>query len=365
MRSIIGTFSEKYGDKVDVVVSEFFTETGDRHLAKYEQMMANQVRTYNGHPAIGYLATFLCKVFGSTLSSLGSVRLVAPIAYKRGVEHMRELSPDVVFSTHWATNYYAEHLEKKPLTVMYCPDATLNKLFEYHADLNMISMPRGYKKALGKKKYDTENMKMVPFLIRNEAFEVDPDKRSARRALGIPEENFTVLLAEGGYGIGKTEAICRILAKENVPLTVIPVCGKNDGLYRRLLALKTAENVTMKPYAFADDMFRLEAASDIFCGKSGNILAEATFFGNPTIVTNCSNMIEHDIADHYINTVGCAVKELSPEKTVDLIKEFAADRAKLEPYRRAALNYHGNFGSAAAADELWKKIVEVYPEVDG
>ncbi|MBQ2468829.1 MAG: hypothetical protein II503_04005, partial [Clostridia bacterium] len=98
--------------------------------------------------------------------------------------------------------------------------------------------------------------------------------------------------------------------------------------------------------------------------KSGNILAEATFFGDPTIVTNCSNMIERNIADHYINTVGCAVKETSARRAVALIKTLAADPSLLEPYRRAALAYHDNFGSGKAADELWRAIVGRFPEIE-
>ncbi len=364
MRSIAETFEKKYGDRVEVVTSDFFTEGNDRHLIKYEKMISNQVRTYNRFPAIGHTANFFCDFFGATLSSFGAMALISPFAYKRGVAHMKELAPDVVFSTHWVTNYYAEHLKNKPLTVMYCPDAVQNKLFEYHSDLNMISMPSGYRKALKKRKYTEDNMKMVPFLIRNGAFTVNADKKAARRSLGLPEDNFTVLLAEGGYGIGKMEAMVKMLVAEHLPLTVIAVCGKNEKLYREFLSLEVSDEVTFRPYALADNMFELDAASDVFCGKSGNILAEATFFGDPTIVTNCSNMIERNIADHYINTVGCAVKETSAKRAVALIKTFAADPSLLEPYRRAALAYHDNFGSSKAADELWRAIVGRYPEIE-
>ena len=364
MKSIYETFQKKYGDKVDAIPSQFFTESGDKHLIRYERTLSSQVRIYNRFPVIGHLATFFCEISGSVLASFGSMRLIAPFAYKKAVSHMIDLSPDVVFSTHWATNYYAEHIENKPLTVMYCPDARLNKLFKYHSDLSMISMPYGYLKALREKQYNTANIKLVPFLIRNEAFEVSQDKKAAREALGLPKDNFTVLLAEGGYGIGKMTAICKRLAKEHIPLTVIPVCGKNEKLFRQLSSLETTKEVTLRPYGFTNNIFELDAAADIFCGKSGNILAEATFFGNPSIVTNCSTMIEHHIADHYINTVGCAVKQLSASKTVDMIKSFAGDPSLLEPYKKAALDYHENFGSEQAADELWKAITQVYPELD-
>ncbi len=363
MKSIEQKFREKYGDRVEVISSQFYTETGNKHLEKYEKMIARQVRIYNKHHFVGHIATVASEVFGATLSSYTAIRMFAPFAYKAAMEHMKEISPDVVFSTHWATNYYAEHMENKPLTVMYCPDAQLNKLFEYKSDLNMISMPYGYLKALRKKQYNKQNMKIVPFLIRNEAFKYCRDKKELRRELGLPEDNFTVILAEGGYGIGKIKRISELLIKEHLPLTVIPVCGKNEKLYNYFLSLEPTKEVTFRPYNFTERILELEAASDIFCGKSGNILAEATFFGMPSIVTSCATFIEHNIADHYINTVGCAMKELSPEKTVKMIKEFAKDETLLEPYRKEAAAYHAHFGAEKAADVMWEKITEVFPEL--
>lgn len=366
MRAIIETFSEKYGDRVEVVASEFFTETGDSHLAKYEQTLSNQVRTYNRVPAIGHCATLSCEFFGTALSSFCSMRVIGPVAASRGIEHMRELKPDVVFSTHWATNYYAEKLkENKPLTIVYCPDARLNKLFDYKSDLVLISMPKGYELGLRSRRYNEDNLKLVPFLIRNEAFGITESKKELRRRLGVPEDNFTVVMAEGGYGIGKMKKICELLVKERFPLTVLPVCGKNAELFDYLKTLKSTSEVTFRPYGYTERILELEAAADLFCGKSGNILAEPTFFGVPSVVTHFANSIEKYIADHYINTVGCAIKEFSPQKAVDLIRSFAEDGSLLEPYRRAALGYHDHFGAETAADVIWEKITERFPDILG
>lgn len=362
-KAIYEAFSKKYGDRVDAECARFFSDSGDRHLIRYEKMMSRQVRIYSTVPAIGYLATLSCEFFGSVLSSFGSVRLSAPIAFRRGVKRMTAIAPDVVFSTHWATNYYVRHMKNPPLSVMYCPDGVCNKLFAYPSDLLLISTPVGYQKALKMKKFNASNLKMVPFLIRNEAFSVTYDKKAARRELGLPEDRFTVLFAEGGYGIGKTKAICKRLFKEHIPLTVIAVCGKNKKLYKYLSSLETPEEIVFKPCGFTEDILKFEAAADLFCGKSGNILAEATFFGDPTVVTKHATLIEEKIADHYVDTVGCAMREFSPKKTAELIKKFSADPALLEPYRRAALAWHENFGAEQAADELWKAIVRRFPEL--
>ena len=363
MRAIEETFRNKYGDRVDVVSSAFFTETDDPHLIRYEQMISRQVKTYNRMPPVGFLATASCEMLGTRLSTFASMHAVAPIAHQKGIEHMKALRPDVVISTHWATNYYAEKQPKKPLTIMYCPDAQLNKLFEYPCDLLLISMPSGYQKALKARQYTEDNVKLVPFFIRNEAFQIAKrDKKELRRELGLPENKFTVLMAEGGYGIGKIEEMSWRLAAEHVPMTVIPVCGTNEKLYKELSILQSSDEVTFRPYGFTDKILQLEAAADIFCGKSGNILAEPTFFGVPSIVTHFANSIEQNIADHYISTVGCCIKEFSVDNAVRLIEQFAADPAKLAPYRQAALAYHKHFGTDEAADLIFAKIAETFPD---
>ncbi len=366
MKSIDRAFRAKYGDKVEVVSSKFYTETNDSNLIKYEKMISRQVRLYNRAPLIGHLGSLASAVFGVRLSTFACMKLMSPIACKKGIEHMRELKPDIVFSTHWASNYCAEKLskEEKPYTVMYCPDAQLNELFEYPCDLMLISMPYGYEKALRKKRYNIHNFKMVPFLIRNEAFEIDTDKKRLRKKLGLPEDNFTVVLAEGGYGIGKMDKMTRELLKEKIPLTVIAVCGTNKKLYDRMKEYKSTEYVKFQPFSFVENILEYEAAADIFCGKSGNILAESTFFGNPSIVTHCANLIEHNIADHYMNTVGCTIKQFNVKKAVALIRDFARDESLIKPYRDAAVSYHGNFGAEKTADLLWEIIKEKYPEIN-
>ena len=125
------------------------------------------------------------------------------------------------------------------------------------------------------------------------------------------------------------------------------------------------QKAAFRPYGYTEKILELEAAADLFCGKSGNILAEPTFFGVPSVVTHFANSIEKYIADHYINTVGCAIKEFSPQKAVDLIRSFAEDGSILEPYRRAALGYHDHFGAETAADVIWEKITERFPDILG
>ena len=143
MRSIADEFERLYGDRTEVVRSQFFTESGDGKLADYEKRLTEQVVKHNRHPFYGWFSTFSMDFWGTRLSTWGAMRYWGKGACPRGIEHMKELKPDLVFSTHWATNYYAEQLQDKPLTVVYVPDAHVNTLFRYRSDLTMLSMSTG------------------------------------------------------------------------------------------------------------------------------------------------------------------------------------------------------------------------------
>lgn len=356
-------FSKKYGDRVEVINLNFYSDTEDEKLHKMGNFLANEVRKYTSKPAIGHFATFNCEFWGTDISTWGSMRVAIPGSAKQGIKFMETFQPDVVFSTHWATNYYAELMEHKPFTVMYCPDALLNKLFKYRADLTLVSMETGYIEAKKDVSYDSHNLKLVPFCIRNDAFDMKLDKETLRKKLNLPMDKFTIILAEGGYGRGAMKDIVTRLLKEHVSVTVIPVCGKNKELYEYFQTLTPTEEITFLPQGFITNIFEFMKASDLFLGKAGNMIAEPTFFGVPSIITGTSTLIETNIGDYYINYVHCAIKEFNHRKVVKIIKRLAQDSSVLVPYQKAAMDHHSSYGAEATADLLWEEIVKRFPQV--
>ena len=287
-------------------------------------------------------------------------------ADKKGVEHMKELAPDLVVSTHWATNYYAMKMEERPLTAMYCPDAKINTLFRYPCDLTLVSMPTGYRRALKmhKNRYNAENLKLVPFLIRKEAFAVSTDKKALRRKLGLDENKFTVFAADGGFGVGKTEETCVELIKRDLPINLIAVCGKNEQTYKRLASLKPKGNTVFKPLSLVDNIMEYIACSDICCGKSGaSLMAEPCFFGVPQLITHYANDIERWIGRYYIKTVGSAIKQFNVKKACNLIEKFVAYPARVQPYKDAAASVHGNYGAEKCARYIFGLLCKKFPEL--
>ncbi len=366
LNSIADEFERLYGDRVEVVRSQFFSETGDKKLIAYEKHLTRSVLNYNINPKLGHFATFNMDFWGTGFSTWGAVVFIGYGAARRGIRHMAELKPDLVVSTHWATNYYAMKMKDRPLTVMYCPDCKINTLFRYPCDLTLVSTGMGYMRALEmhSSRYNKSNLKKVPFLIRKEAFDITQSKQELRQKLGLDADRFTVLLADGGYGVGRMHDMCEEIIRRDLPINLITVCGKNEQLYNHLSQKRTKGRLIFRPFGMVDNIMEVIAACDLSCGKSGaSLMAEPCFFGVPQLITHYATNIEKWIGKYYIEWVGSAIKEFDVMKAVDLIEDFAAHPEKLEPYRQAALAQRANYGAEKSARYIFGLLCTKFPQL--
>ena len=354
-KSIADAFEKKYGEYCEVIRSNFFAETGSEAMAKFEKRLCDEVRMYNKCNFYGYVTIACMNLFGARVSSWFVMSKLYKGLFDDSMAHMRELRPDCVVSTHWATNYYAERLENKPITAMYGPDAHLNAMFRYPCDLDMISIPEGYERAMKKfpRRFNEDNLKLVPTAIREEAFFVERDKAVLRQKLGL-KNRFTVLLMEGGYGIGLTEKICELLVEKDLPINLIAICGKNPELKARLDNLKPKSQTDFYPFEFCENILEYISAADLYLGKSGSGLLEPAFFHVPIVVTHSANTIEKLIAEHYV-TCGDAVRIFDAEKCVKFIEEAINGSEKFAEMQNSVDKLQ-KFGGEGIADEIFAKI---------
>ena len=358
-RSICDAFEKKYGEYFEVVRSNFYSETDSEAMKQFEARMANEVRLYNQCKLYAQLNVFLMNLFGSKITSNFALKWFMKDAYTDSMKHMQQLNPDVVVSTHWATNYYARQMENKPYTVMYVPDAHANTMFRYPCDFSMISMPDGYRRAMKfKRRYNKDNFALAPLAIRQEAFEVEQDKTKLRAKLGH-ENKFTIFVTEGGYGVGLMEQLCQMLIEEDLPITLIAVCGKNPQLYQRLQGLKTKGNLSFYPYGFCENVLEMIASADLYLGKSGNGLMEPTFFGVPVIVTHSANTIERLIAEHYVSNVKSAKRIFNAKKCVCFIKDALNGGEEYQKLKGFTVDKSA-YGGEGIADLIFEKLNEKF-----
>lgn len=364
MRAIADKFKELYGDKVECVECKFFGDSGNKTLVAFEKKMCKSVVDTNRDHALGFAMTFTMLLFGNKIATWASSCLLKSGTKKPALAHMDELAPDMVVSTHWSTNYFAGNCKAKPLTAIYCPDAYTYPLFNYPSDLLLLPTKAGYKHALKrwKRRFNPDNLKCVPTLIRSDAFDVSTDKTALREQLGLAPDKFTVVLAEGGYGIGKITKICREIIKRDLNVNLVAVCGKNEALYEQMKGWKSGKNCAFHPVGFTEHMLEYLACADLFGGKSGaNVLAEACFFGVPQIVTNTATHIEKFNCKYYVDDIKTALRIFNADKVADKIEEFINHPERLEPLKEAAKAQRENYGAEKAARLIFEKLCTRFP----
>ncbi len=365
MRSIADAFEKKYGAYCDVIRSRFYQEMGEKPLIRFERNLANEARKYAKNSAYGYFNMLLMDVFSPWILPKVIMDVYIPGAGKAAKAYMESLQPDMVVSTHWSTGYYAEKLKNKTITVQYIPDARVIPLWRYPSDYLLISKPSGREEAIKKhpRRFNENNCLLTPFAIRADAYDMPTDKKMQRRALGLDENKCTVVLMDGGYGVGKTHKIVQKLVELDLPLNVIAICGDNEKVKNALSALKTGKNLTLKVEGKCNALTYLSAA-DVLIGKSGaSTVAEATFFGCAIIVSKYATTIERDNAKYYENTVGNALKIFNVNEIVQTLKFWCEDDEELKILQANAQKVRGEYGSEKTADLLFSILQERFPHL--
>lgn len=358
-RAVADALEQKYGDKVEVVRSYFYRETGNEELKKFEQTLVKPVEVQSRSKFYGKLCMFGLWLFGDTISHEFVMRMRGPKSVRPALEHMRELDADVVFATHWAATYYIGKMKKdRPYSVLYCPDLYSNGMFNMDCNDFLISTEEGLAEANRERMYGGGNASLVTYPIRNEAFALEGKRSEWRRELNIPEDRFTVVLSDGGYGMAKLEATVTELVKHKAEITIFAVCGKNAEGAERLKKLKCAEGIDLRVFGFTDKMLEFLCAADLYVGKSGaNSIAEPTFFGLPVILTKCITPIEVGTKKYFKDIIGNALFIRSPKKAAEKIAYFATHRTELKTLAENTKKRRAAYGAEQIADLLYERAV--------
>ena len=367
--TVCEVFKRKYGDKVEVVESHFFTETGNADMQKTEKLFKRAVQNQNRSPIL----SILCKIGNSiagnafalyVLLSLSiSGRKTNPLA----VKHIEELNANVIYATHWAIPYYVNQIKgPHPYTISFCPDVLSNGAFDVDSNNFLISNSIGYKKALRYRMYAGGNITQVPFPIRpeTESYRREGRKSELRAALGIPEDEFVVTLCDGGYGMARLEKTVKALLRSDAKMTLIALCGMNEELCERLKQLSTPDNIRLISVGFTDKVLEYICVADLFVGKSGaNSMAEPAALGVPIIVTKCITYVERSIKNFYVHTLKGGLYIPSSRLAAKKIVHFSKNRGELDKYRQSLLsNPIASYDAEATADLIWQRVLEVWEQ---
>jgi 1,2-diacylglycerol 3-beta-galactosyltransferase len=124
--------------------------------------------------------------------------------------------------------------------------------------------------------FQSSGMILKPIFYR----ETTGDRRAARKALGLDPDLPTALIMFGGYGSKASAKIVSRLARTDLPLQTIVICGHNQKL---LEALK--DRPGCHAVGFTDRVPDYMRMADLFIGKPGpGSISEALHMGLPVII---------------------------------------------------------------------------------
>lgn len=356
--AICDVFEKKYGKKVEVIRSKIYSDTHDVDLCAVQDGYVRNVKMQNRSAIYGKFCMLMNKVGGNYLSReyvIGTINHGRK-ANKKAVEILNDIKPDVLFTTHWASAYYVSKMkDHRPYTIMLCPDAYSNGMFDIDVNNFLMTNEQGAAKIRNKRMYAGGNITVVPYPIRQEAFQYVGKRKSIRKELGIAENAFVVMLADGGYGAAKlVETVTKLVQCEQ-EITILAMCGTNDEGKKTLESLPHSSKVDLRVFGYTREILKLMAASDLFVGKSGaNSMAEPTFYGIPTIITKCITPIETGIMRYYVNEVKNAIYIPDSSKAVEAICNFRNNPELLKPYAENAKKIHKHYGAEAVADLIYE-----------
>jgi 1,2-diacylglycerol 3-beta-galactosyltransferase len=112
------------------------------------------------------------------------------------------------------------------------------------------------------------------------------ERRALRRALGLDEERFTVLVCSGADGSGGLPSRARAIAEAGLDVGLAVVCGHNTSARRRLTGLRDGAGRPVPVLGFVDNMADWMRAADVVVTKAGpGTISEALCSGLPMLLT--------------------------------------------------------------------------------
>lgn len=165
---------------------------------------------------------------------------------------------------------------------------------------------------------------------------VSKDRAIERQKIGLVPELPVGLVSFGGYGSESMIKIAQRIAKAKMRIQLIFLCGRNQGLSRRLQALDLPFPVHFQSHT--EKVAHYMGLSDFFIGKPGpGSLSEALTMGLPVIVeSGLKTMAQERYNVEWIREqgVGIPIKRISdlPEAIAEILRpaEYSAMRRRID-----------------------------------
>ena len=263
---------------------------------------------------------------------------------------------------------YKRRINPNVVVINYNPDPTLHSFWDSRDGLFIVNNPLALAKA-EKYKFKPENLRIVTPCVRSCVEQNELSRPELRKKWDLPPDKFTVVIADGGYMLGRGPKFARALIKSGLPITLCVIAGHNRKHYDYFKAveegkkrLKVAPSMTLKVYEFLPDAYELYGAADVFLTKGGpNAVLDSIYMHTPPMINYCPHVIEAGTVKVFVGQHGCGETVFTPKKAIKRIKLFMTDRSTLTKYESniSDLIAEGN-GVTAVADIVHNEARKKY-----
>lgn len=178
----------------------------------------------------------------------------------------------------------------------------------------------------------------------------------ARRQLGLDPDPSRpmILVMSGGFGWGPVEQVLEVVLSLPDRVQAAVICGRNEGLRRKLAARVRGLEDRIKISGFTDRVDLYMAAADVMVGKSGGLtMSEAMARALPMIVFRPIPGQEERNCDFLLET-GAGVRVHDYEELHFRLMTFVMHPEYLEVMRAAA----GRIGRPNASRDVARALME-------
>ncbi|MBN1837045.1 MAG: hypothetical protein JW820_14410 [Spirochaetales bacterium] len=278
------------------------------------------------------------------------------------IRYLYDEKPDLLFSTHYFNTMGVAHIRRRygigPVLVNY-----LTEIFDFDSywhlktvDYYLVASERARQKLL-KTRFPAEKLFVFPYPIRPSFLRVRRGPAEILAELGLEASRRTMLITLGSEGIGPAYRMLEALVKEDLPLNVIFVAGKNEELKEQIdreLGVGTTRT-RLVTLGFVENLNELIQASDFCFIKPGPATTwEVLSFKKPILFFESAQLSENPNIRYVVDNllgfyVGSSVRKLN--RKVQALLEGPALEACREAYASMEIG-NGAYAIARFLDDV-------------
>ncbi|MBQ7307274.1 MAG: hypothetical protein IJW82_01990 [Clostridia bacterium] len=244
--------------------------------------------------------------------------------------------PDVIIMPHFYPAIIVTNLKKyypiEAKTISILTDYCVHPFWESAIGVDyMITPSEDYHKLLLTKGYN-ENQLLSFGLPVKEEFSETMSKQDARKELNLDNDLTTILIMQGGGGMGGMKKILKQLLKCKKPLQILCVNGKDEKskLEVEKLISQNQSNHKIINYGFINFVATAMSASDLIIGKCGCIsVNEALNKEKPLLI--CTKLVEQEKSNMlYLTKNNASIYVKKPSHLVKELNNLSENKKLLD-----------------------------------